>query len=75
VTGTRPDPVDEAVTRVLDEHLLAGPRPGQCRCGYGDETLPVRHLGRSHSAHVAEELRAAGVLRDALTLSEGGTRG
>lgn len=58
------DPVDELAAQVLDEHLLTGPRPGQCRCGYGDANLPVRHLGRSHSAHVVEHLRVAGVLKE-----------
>lgn len=58
------DPVDELAAQVLDEHLLTGPRPGQCRCGYGDANLPARHLGRSHSAHVVECLRVAGVLKE-----------
>lgn len=58
--------VDEAVERVLVKHLLVGPRPGQCRCGYGDASLPVRKLGLPHARHVVEQLRAAGVLRESL---------
>lgn len=49
---------DELVARVLDEHLLAGPLTGQCRCGWGDGS-DVRTLGQSHSRHVAGQLRAA----------------
>lgn len=56
--------VDETAERVLDEHLLTGPRPGQCRCGFGDADMPVRYLGRPHSGHVVEQLRAAGVLKE-----------
>jgi hypothetical protein len=55
--------VDALAARILDEHLLSGPRPGQCLCGFGDATMPVRFLGRPHAAHVVEQLRAAGVLR------------
>jgi hypothetical protein len=55
------EPVDELAARVLDEHLLTGPRPGQCRCGWGDGS-DVRTLGRSHSKHVVKQLRAAGAL-------------
>jgi len=55
--------IDEQAARVLEDHLLTGPRPGQCRCGHGDANLPVRLLGRPHSEHVVEQLRAAGVLR------------
>jgi hypothetical protein len=56
--------VDELTANILDEHLLAGPRPGQCRCGHGDAALPVKYLGRRHSEHVTEQLRAAGVLKE-----------
>jgi hypothetical protein len=56
--------VDILAARVLDEHLLSGPRPGQCLCGFGGATMPVRFLGRPHAAHVVEQLRAAGVLKD-----------
>lgn len=58
--------VDEVAERVLVEHLLAGPRPGQCRCGHGDASLPVRKLGQPHARHVVEQLRTAGVLRESL---------
>lgn len=57
-------PVDEMTMRVLDEHLITGPRPGQCRCGYGDATLPAERLGKPHSLHLVEKLREAGVLKE-----------
>lgn len=57
-------PVDALAARVLQEHLIVGPRPGQCSCGFGDENMPVRHLGRSHGEHVARMLREAGVLKE-----------
>lgn len=56
-----PKDADELAARVLDEHLLAGPRTGQCRCGWGDGS-DVRTLGQSHSKHAAGQLRAAGAL-------------
>lgn len=46
--------------RVLDEHLLSGPRPGQCRCGWGSGDIAT--LGKSHSVHVAEQLVIDGVI-------------
>jgi hypothetical protein len=57
------NPVESLTADVLDQHLLTGPRPGQCLCGYGDEHLPVRYLGRRHSVHVVDMLRGAGVLK------------
>lgn len=57
------EPVDTLAVRVLQEHLLVGPRPGQCLCGWGDESMPVRFLGRPHGEHVARVLREAGVLK------------
>jgi hypothetical protein len=56
--------VDETVESILQAHLLTGPRPGQCSCGYGsnDKPFPVRELGRPHARHVVQELRATGVL-------------
>lgn len=62
--GGRAISVDELAARILDEHLLSGPRPGQCLCGFGDAAMPVRFLGRPHAVHVVEQLRAAGVLRN-----------
>jgi hypothetical protein len=56
--------VDALVARLLDDHLLAGPRPGQCVCGFGGADMPIRYLGRPHSVHVAEVLREAGVLKE-----------
>lgn len=56
--------VDATAQQVIEEHLLVGPRPGQCRCGFGDETMPVRFLGCPHAAHLVEKLRAAGLLKD-----------
>lgn len=55
------EPVDQLAARVLDDHLLTGPLTGQCRCGWGDGS-DTRTLGRSHSAHVVEQLGAAGAL-------------
>jgi hypothetical protein len=55
--------VDGVAERVLQEHLLTGPRPGQCLCGHGDDSLPVRELGQPHARHVVQALRAAGVLK------------
>ena len=56
-------PVDQLTRRVLDEHLLSGIGCGHCLCGWGSGT-DVRTLGKSHSAHLVEQLRAAGVLRE-----------
>lgn len=56
--------MDALTIRLLQEHLLSGPRPGQCLCGFGDETMSVRHLGRPHAVHVVEVLREAGVLKE-----------
>jgi hypothetical protein len=53
------EPVDELAARILVDHMLTGPSPGQCRCGWGQDP---RHLGLLHSRHVVEQLRAAGVL-------------
>jgi hypothetical protein len=57
--------VDDVATRVLQEHLLSGPRTGQCSCGYGSAAnpFPVRELGKPHARHVVAQLRAAGVLK------------
>lgn len=59
-----PGAVDVTAQRVIQEHLVVGPRTGQCMCGYGDETLPVSRLGQPHAVHLVEELRAAGVLKE-----------
>lgn len=56
--------VDARVEAILQEHLLQGPRPGQCRCGHGDANTPIRELGAPHSRHVVAQLRAAGVLKE-----------
>lgn len=56
--------VDVLAARVLQEHLIVGPRTGQCLCGFGDETMPVQFLGRPHAVHVVEMLREAGVLKE-----------
>lgn len=61
---SRAEHVDALAVRILQEHLLVGPRTGQCSCGWGDETLPVRYLGEPHGNHVARMLRAAGVLKE-----------
>jgi hypothetical protein len=53
---------DERVTRLLAEHQIVGPRTGQCRCGYGDEDLPVERLGKPFSLHLTEVLLEAGLL-------------
>lgn len=58
------EPVDTLTVRVLQEHLLVGPRTAQCSCGWGDESMPVRYLGEPHGNHVARMLRAAGVLKE-----------
>ena len=57
--------VDDTAERVLEEHRLVGPRPGQCSCGYGSNAnpFPVRELGKPHARHLVRELRAAGVLK------------
>lgn len=55
------EPVDELAARILVDHLLTGPSPGQCRCGWG---LEPRHLGHHHSSHIVEQVRAAGVLKE-----------
>ena len=59
---TAPREIDEQAQAVLAAHLLQGPRTGQCRCGWGDG-CDNSTLGRAHSEHVAERLRAAGLLR------------
>ena len=57
------NPVDELTARVINEHLIIGPRTGQCVCGWGDGS-DVRTLGRPHAAHLVEKLREAGVLKE-----------
>lgn len=59
--SVREIPDEELTVRILEAHLLTGPRPGQCRCGWGDGT-DIRTLGQAHSRHVAEQLRAASAL-------------
>lgn len=65
ITEDPPGSVDDLAVQVIDEHLLTGPRPGQCRCGFGSAEQPfsARDLGKPHSAHLVEHLRAAGVLK------------
>lgn len=57
------NPVDELAARVVNEHLIIGPRTGQCLCGWGDGG-DILTLGRPHAAHLVEKLREAGVLKE-----------